>query len=99
GVTSRGITYYAHGETPEGWVVRFDNPQWKHNGQVKSCSMNRGFRQLKSCAVVLWNPARIDGLSGATLTSNGIQHMFDFWLGITVWSVPEKVREGALNNG
>lgn len=23
----------------------------------------------------------VDGLSGATLTSNGVQHTFDFWLG------------------
>lgn len=23
----------------------------------------------------------VDGLSGATLTSNGVQHSFDFWMG------------------
>lgn len=44
------------------------------------------------------SPYGIDGLSGATLTSNGIQHMFDFWLGRKRFRpIPEKVREGEIN--
>jgi Na+-transporting NADH:ubiquinone oxidoreductase subunit C len=32
----------------------------------------------------------VDGLSGATLTSNGVQHSFDFWMGTGLWSIPAK---------
>jgi len=42
----------------------------------------------------------VDGLSGATLTSNGVQHTFDFWLGEHGFGpFLKKVREGALKNG
>ena len=27
------------------------------------------------------DPFRVDGLSGATITSNGVTNMLDFWLG------------------
>jgi Na+-transporting NADH:ubiquinone oxidoreductase subunit C len=42
----------------------------------------------------------VDGLSGATLTSNGVQHSFDFWMGeLGFGPFLKNVREGALNNG
>ncbi|EIX9038921.1 TPA: FMN-binding protein, partial [Klebsiella michiganensis] len=42
----------------------------------------------------------VDGLSGATLTSNGVQHSFDFWMGkLGFGPFLQKVREGELNNG
>ena len=42
----------------------------------------------------------VDGLSGATLTSNGVQHSFDFWMGeLGFGPFLKKVREGELNNG
>ena len=42
------------------------------------------------------SPYGIDGLSGKPLTSNGVQHMFDFfWLGDKGFGpFPKKVREG-----
>ncbi|HEK3186505.1 TPA: FMN-binding protein, partial [Proteus mirabilis] len=44
------------------------------------------------------SPYGIDGLSGATLTSNGVQHMFDFWLGDKGFGpFLKKVREGEIN--
>jgi len=40
----------------------------------------------------------VDGLSGATLTSNGVQHTFDFWLGdMGFGPFLAKVRDGGLN--
>lgn len=40
----------------------------------------------------------VDGLSGATLTGNGVQHTFDFWLGdMGFGPFLAKVREGELN--
>jgi Na+-transporting NADH:ubiquinone oxidoreductase subunit C len=41
----------------------------------------------------------VDGLSGATLTSNGVQHSFDFWMGN--WALVHSCKrcEKELNNG
>ena len=42
----------------------------------------------------------IDGLSGATLTGNGVQHTFDFWMGPKGFGpFLAKVRAGEINNG
>nr|WP_241098653.1 MULTISPECIES: Na(+)-translocating NADH-quinone reductase subunit C [Providencia] len=100
GVTSRGITYYAHGETP-GLGGEVDNPQWKAQWPGKKLFNEQGVPAIKIVrGGATDNPFGIDGLSGATLTSNGIQHMFDFWLGDNGFGpFLKKVREGALNNG
>ena len=43
------------------------------------------------------NEHQIDGLSGATLTSNGVDHTVDFWTGEHGFGpFLAKVREGAL---
>jgi Na+-transporting NADH:ubiquinone oxidoreductase subunit C len=43
------------------------------------------------------NEHQIDGLSGATLTSNGVDHTVDFWTGENGFGpFLAKVREGAL---
>nr|WP_282558022.1 Na(+)-translocating NADH-quinone reductase subunit C [Providencia burhodogranariea] len=100
GVTSRGITYYAHGETP-GLGGEVDNPQWKAQWLGKKLFNEEGVPAIKIVrSGSTDSPYGIDGLSGATLTSNGIQHMFDFWLGDNGFGpFLKKVREGALNNG
>ncbi|EPL6456589.1 MULTISPECIES: Na(+)-translocating NADH-quinone reductase subunit C [Providencia] len=100
GVTSRGITYYAHGETP-GLGGEVDNPQWKAQWPGKKLFNEQGIPAIKIVrSGATDSPYGIDGLSGATLTSNGIQHMFDFWLGDNGFGpFLKKVREGALNNG
>jgi Na+-transporting NADH:ubiquinone oxidoreductase subunit C len=42
----------------------------------------------------------VDGLSGATLTGNGVQHTFDFWMGPKGFGpFLAKVRAGEINNG
>lgn len=100
GVTSRGITYYSHGETP-GLGGEVDNPQWKAQWPGKKLFNEQGVPAIKIVrSGSTDSPYGIDGLSGATLTSNGIQHMFDFWLGDNGFGpFLKKVREGALNNG
>lgn len=44
GVTSRGITYYSHGETP-GLGGEVDNPQWKAQWPGKKLFNEQGYRQ------------------------------------------------------
>ncbi len=100
GITSRGITYYAHGETP-GLGGEVDNKQWIAQWPGKKLFNEQGMPAIKIVrSGATDSPYGIDGLSGATLTSNGIQHTFDFWMGDNGFGpFLKKVREGALNNG
>ncbi|BCG10617.1 MULTISPECIES: Na(+)-translocating NADH-quinone reductase subunit C [Buttiauxella] len=101
GRTVKGITYYDQGETP-GLGGEVENPNWRaqwigkklldDNGQPALRVVKGGARQGDEYSV--------DGLSGATLTANGVQHTFDFWMGeLGFGPFLKQVREGALNNG
>ncbi|WP_368544588.1 Na(+)-translocating NADH-quinone reductase subunit C [Enterobacter soli] len=101
GRTIKGITYYDHGETP-GLGGEIENPNWRAQFVGKKVVDDNGLPALK----VVKGSARpgdeyaVDGLSGATLTSNGVQHSFDFWMGeLGFGPFLKNVREGALNNG
>ena len=83
--TIQGIGYYEHGETP-GLGGEVDNPIWKNKwigkkvydeSGVLSISLIKGSVDSSDPRA----PYKIDGLSGATLTSNGVSNMMDFWLG------------------
>lgn len=82
--TIQGITFYQHGETP-GLGGEIDNPKWKalwvgrkafdEDGDV-AISVIKG-----SAGPPEEDPYRVDGLSGATMTSRGVSHLVRFWLG------------------
>ena len=82
--TVSGITFYEHGETA-GLGGEVDNPAWKSLWPGKSI-YNDGEVALK---VIKGNanpesPAakfQIDGLSGATLTSRGVENLVKYWMG------------------
>lgn len=82
GNTVGGITYYQQGETP-GLGAEIENPRWRSQFEGKLLFDDKGqaaIRVVKGGA----QPGDIhgvDGLSGATLTANGVQQTFDFWLG------------------
>ena len=82
--TIRGITYYQHGETA-GLGGEVDNPRWKAlwpGRLVYDDSGEVAIRVKKGRAgPVDEDPYQVDGLSGATLTSNGVTGMLHFWLG------------------
>ena len=101
GRTVKGITYYDHGETP-GLGGEIENPNWQQRWIGKKLLDESGKPALK----IVKGGARsgdeygVDGLSGATLTSNGVQHSFDFWMGeLGFGPFLKKVREGELNHG
>ncbi|MEX0496081.1 Na+-transporting NADH:ubiquinone oxidoreductase subunit C [Raoultella ornithinolytica] len=101
GRTVKGITYYDHGETP-GLGGEVENRNWQQQFVGKQLLDENGHPALK----VVKGGARpgdvhaVDGLSGATLTSNGVQHSFDFWMGeLGFGPFLKKVREGGLNHG
>ncbi|MDP5070055.1 MAG: Na(+)-translocating NADH-quinone reductase subunit C [Congregibacter sp.] len=82
--TVAGLGFYDHGETP-GLGGEVDNPRWKglwpgkkvyRDGQVE-LSLAKGSVDPRSDSAA-W---KVDGLSGATLTSRGVSNLIDFWLG------------------
>ncbi|PKF62749.1 Na(+)-translocating NADH-quinone reductase subunit C [Psychromonas sp. psych-6C06] len=101
GNTIEGLTYYDQGETP-GLGGEVQNPRWRAVFVGKELFDENGQPAIN---VVKGQAAPeskhdVDGLSGATLTANGVQNTFDFWLGKNGFGpFLSKVREGALNNG
>ncbi|MGE3164769.1 MAG: Na(+)-translocating NADH-quinone reductase subunit C [Planctomycetota bacterium] len=78
--TVRGLTYYEHGETP-GLGGEVDNPGWKQLWPGKQIYDASGQPQLEVVKGTAGNDHQVDGLSGATITSNGVSAMLDVWLG------------------
>lgn len=82
--TIRGITFYDQKETA-GLGGEVDNPRWKalwpgrqafdDSGQI-AISVAKG-----PAGPVADDPHRVDGLSGATITSRGVTNLLHFWLG------------------
>jgi len=80
--TVNGISFYQHGETP-GLGGEIENPRWQSGWkgkQVYDTSNNKaiwigkGKRQLEEIH-------QVDGISGATLTIDGVNDIMSFWFG------------------
>ena len=101
GNTIKGITYYDQGETP-GLGGEVENPSWRAQFVGKKLYDENGKPAIKIVkgGAPADAPSSVDGLSGATLTSKGVQQTFEFWLGDKGFGpFLTKVREGELNNG
>ena len=77
-----GLGFYSHGETP-GLGGEVDNPAWKALWNGKKLYNDSGDLAIQ---VVKGKAAAddmnsVDGLSGATLTSNGVSNLVQFWVG------------------
>ena len=82
GNTVKGITFYEHAETP-GLGGEVDNVRWKEGWKDKKVfdgTGNVAIRVVKGKADTT-DEHGIDGLSGATLTSNGVTYTMEFWMG------------------
>jgi Na+-transporting NADH:ubiquinone oxidoreductase subunit C len=99
GNTVAGITYYDQAETP-GLGGEVENPTWRAQFAGKKlfdADHNPAIKIVKGGAPA-GSEHGVDGLSGATLTANGVQHTFDFWLGNDGFGpFLTKVRNGELN--
>jgi Na+-transporting NADH:ubiquinone oxidoreductase subunit C len=95
GQTIRGITFYEHGETP-GLGGEVDNPAWKEVWSKDRKKKIFAADDLENAAMAsLPIPSilvakgkalpeaehEVDGLSGATITSNGVTALVRYWLG------------------
>ena len=82
--TIRGLTFYEHKETP-GLGGEVDNPRWKalwpgrlafDDDFVPAIAVVKGLAGPADS-----DPYAVDGLSGATITSRGVDQLLKFWLG------------------
>lgn len=80
GSTVRGIGFYDHQETP-GLGGEITNPDWQSQWvgkEIYGADGNVAFQVVKGGGS---GESQIDALSGASLTSRGVQNMVHFWLG------------------
>ena len=83
--TVAGLGFYEHAETP-GLGGEVDNPKWKGLWPGKNLFNEQGELAI---TVVKGNvdaqaadaQYKVDGLAGATLTTNGVNNLVRFWMG------------------
>lgn len=81
--TIAGFGFYEHGETP-GLGGEVDNPKWKAQWPGKELFDDKGNVAIKVVKNGNGNPKSdhvVDGLAGATLTTNGVNNLVRFWIG------------------
>lgn len=96
GRTVRGITFYQHAETP-GLGGEVDNPRWKAQWDGKIALDDEGHPQIDVVKGTADGPNQIDGLSGATITSVGVENLVNYWLGPDAFGpFLDRLRSGEL---
>lgn len=81
--TIRGVSFYQHGETP-GLGGEIENQRWQDGWKGKKVydeSGEVGLQIVKGGSADGSQVYQIDGLSGATLTTNGVENLMEFWFG------------------
>lgn len=83
--TIRGISFYAHGETP-GLGGEIENKQWQESWRGKAIygpDHGVALKVVKGRAADQgpMAPYQIDGLSGASMTGAGVSNLLRFWFG------------------
>lgn len=101
GNTVKSLVYYDHKETP-GLGGEIQNPKWKATWSGKKLFDDSGKVAIK----IVKGGAKpndvhgVDALSGATLTSQGVEKSLHYWLSDQGYGpFLLKVRNGSLNNG
>lgn len=74
-----GLKFYEHGETP-GLGGEVDNLKWLASWPGKKLMSANG-DVILSLVRGASKDTEVDALSGATMTTNGINHMLTYWLG------------------
>lgn len=100
--TIRGVSFYEHGETP-GLGGEVANPRWQRGWQDKNLYDRSD--QLAISVVKSGTQSspeeqihHIDGLSGATITTQGVDSMLQFWFGDHGFKpFFEQLKNGGLN--
>ena len=91
-----GITFYEHGETP-GLGGEVDNPIWKAQWVNKKIYADDGSVALAVVKGGAQNDHQVDALSGATMTSRGVENTVRFWMGKDGFGrFIDKIRQGGV---
>ncbi len=78
--TVAGLVFYEHGETP-GLGGEISNPKWTEKWNGKTAVDETGAPVVKVVKGYASGETEVDGISGATLTCNGVNGTIEFWLG------------------
>jgi len=82
--TVSGIVFYEHAETP-GLGGEVDNPRWRSSWKGRKIYGEDGQPKISvikgAAGSASSDPFRVDGLSGATITSRGVSYLVQFWMG------------------
>jgi len=83
--TITGLRFYEHAETP-GLGGEVDNPKWRAKWDGKKVFDEEGNVEIRVVRGYVDEKTanaehKVDGLSGATLTSNGVTNLLQYWLG------------------
>lgn len=83
--TIRALVFYEHAETP-GLGGEVDNPNWRALWNGKAAFDDKGAIRIKVMKgkVDLSRPEaryQMDGISGASITTRGVENLLKYWLG------------------
>lgn len=78
--TIAALTIIEQGETP-GLGARIEDPEWQALWPGKQISNEAGEIVISVVRGQASGPHEVDGISGATRTSNGVANMLRYWLG------------------
>jgi len=78
--TAAYLTYFSHAETP-GLGGEVDNAGWRSRWNGKVLFDEAGNVALTVVKGDATSETEVDGLSGATITSKGVENMLRFWMG------------------
>ncbi|RUO34445.1 Na(+)-translocating NADH-quinone reductase subunit C [Aliidiomarina soli] len=96
GQTIAGLNFYDHSETP-GLGGEIQNPRWVSNFEGKQAVDSEGNVEIRVTKGANPQDNEVDALSGATITSNGVDNTFQFWLSDTAYGpFLQKLREGEV---
>jgi Na+-transporting NADH:ubiquinone oxidoreductase subunit C len=100
--TIEGLGFYSHAETP-GLGGEVDNPRWKQQWvgkEVYGDEMEEPQIRLVKGGVsadAANKEHKVDALSGATLTSRGVEQLVNYWMGDQGYATfLKKLREGEV---
>lgn len=100
--TIEGLGFYSHAETP-GLGGEVDNPRWKQQWVGKTVYGNDPSQpeiRLVKGGVDANDPNlehKVDALSGASLTSRGVEHLLNYWMGENGYAAfLQKLRQGEV---
>jgi Na+-transporting NADH:ubiquinone oxidoreductase subunit C len=101
GNTVRGLTFYDQKETP-GLGGEIGNPKWQalwRGRRAFDAAWEPKLTVIKGAAgPPEKDPHHVDGLSGATITSNGVARLIGFWLSADGYApYLKRLREGAAS--